>query len=570
MWRAHNYCDAVTDNLIQYREMEIDHIIPIEWFRNNHDLKEFDVDENFLPNCLENFAPVKRGTNKEKSFHNDRPLIRLMLAKARRKKDDVERHMHKLKKEIDSIDAAGQITALNLSPKNLENVIDIILGDDTDFEPATKVTSISNTNSPYFRSETRVSLRGGLPSRQEILPDCTLSFRSLGVRDADVHLNSSALLKTFSPNRRATPKDRKFVLSSCSSNKSLINLGNTRFSLYDNEVKELCSIADDYIARYISELKNLKRDLLRNTNIIDGARIELFRLPLDISELLFQDLGFQEIAVGQYRIEPRRSTINVFDESSNNCDKKVTFVSTHFEGSPFFSIGNPQVSFCMRLDDDYSERISPKVIRNLLADEILSKVIYNFMHRSQSSGLNFLKKRKILSCEQWKQKYWSKTNLYTDFVEKDSFFLDSPSSSIELLEAIEAMQSFFCIDTRRKVFLPEGLASFYDAMRDILFSSSLKSYSWDYISGCLQGAGLSTNISSPERVLEIIAVQKENKSSGLFSYSEIEYGMRYMLEALRKTSTDIERSVVEKIFQKMSPIVNEYHEQKIVDEFVKA
>ena len=53
LWRAYDCCDAYTKNPIQYREMEIDHVFPIAWFKDTKRLSDrliqFNLDKSESP-----------------------------------------------------------------------------------------------------------------------------------------------------------------------------------------------------------------------------------------------------------------------------------------------------------------------------------------------------------------------------------------------------------------------------------------------------------------------------------------------------------------------------------------
>lgn len=73
LWIVYGKKDAYTDSPIEYRELEVDHIIPQALFKNKEELYEtldsLEVSRDFEKDCLENYLPTKRGSNKKRENH---------------------------------------------------------------------------------------------------------------------------------------------------------------------------------------------------------------------------------------------------------------------------------------------------------------------------------------------------------------------------------------------------------------------------------------------------------------------------------------------------------------------
>ena len=80
LWLAYDKKDVYSGDLLRYREMEVDHIVPQEIFKNEEKklevLKALGLDSNFQKDSLENFVPTRRGTNSSKGASVDPILIK--------------------------------------------------------------------------------------------------------------------------------------------------------------------------------------------------------------------------------------------------------------------------------------------------------------------------------------------------------------------------------------------------------------------------------------------------------------------------------------------------------------
>ena len=63
LWLAYDKKDGYKDDIISYREMVIDHIVPQYVFedeqRKNETLKELGLDKSFEKDSLENYLPTR-------------------------------------------------------------------------------------------------------------------------------------------------------------------------------------------------------------------------------------------------------------------------------------------------------------------------------------------------------------------------------------------------------------------------------------------------------------------------------------------------------------------------------
>ena len=88
LWMAYDKKDVYSGELLRYREMEIDHIIPKEVFNSEVKKKEtlrlLGLSSDFEKDSLENFVPTRRGPNATKGDSLDLVLIRNTLNEAQK------------------------------------------------------------------------------------------------------------------------------------------------------------------------------------------------------------------------------------------------------------------------------------------------------------------------------------------------------------------------------------------------------------------------------------------------------------------------------------------------------
>ena len=93
----------IQNSPIEYRELEVDHIIPQALFKNKEELYEtldsLEVSRDFEKDCLENYLPTKRGSNKKKGKSLNAVPYGLSLAE--NNVEAVEKEMQKYKKKGD-------------------------------------------------------------------------------------------------------------------------------------------------------------------------------------------------------------------------------------------------------------------------------------------------------------------------------------------------------------------------------------------------------------------------------------------------------------------------------------
>lgn len=138
LWLAYDKKDVYSGDLLRYREMEVDHIIPQEIFKNEKQKLEIlnllGLDSNFEKDSLENFVPTRRELNSSKGDNIDIILIRNTLNKAQRMKGKIEKLIKEYNEECDFVNVTTKVAVLANDEEKRQEVADIIFDEDEEFE----------------------------------------------------------------------------------------------------------------------------------------------------------------------------------------------------------------------------------------------------------------------------------------------------------------------------------------------------------------------------------------------------------------------------------------------------
>ncbi|EOQ22261.1 hypothetical protein KQ1_05838 [Bacillus cereus BAG3O-1] len=251
---------------IDYTELEVDHIIPASVDKNSKEIQEYlkDVgkDLSFELNSVYNLVPAKYRINREKSndlFNID--YARYVLDRAARHADDV---IENIKKQRQKTKYSKHLEALRTDvykdDKKAAEYYDFFVDDMEDFEESPPVRSQRS----FFVSSKKVRLKGSLPKYPELKGNCTLTFRSLKIRNAIITLTHEEIMSQLFVGLNTLPEHqlRGFIDTPIESDGIYgLKIGKTEFSLTYDEVKELCAVVDDFGEVYLNELRILENTL---------------------------------------------------------------------------------------------------------------------------------------------------------------------------------------------------------------------------------------------------------------------------------------------------------------------
>lgn len=229
LWIAYDKKDFYKDDIILYREMEVDHIIPQDVFKDNavkkNILEKLGLEDDFEMNSLENFIPTRRGTNSSKGNKIELSRILTALAKAKEKKEKVLDLINKYNEESDLISETTKVAILADTEEKKQLVADIIFDEEEEFEDEECLIG-----DQFTKSISRVRIQAFLPTLKEINPGCAFNFRPLKLRECTISLNHKDIFqKLFIGNGNTNLEKRPFIGCKLEDGSYTIQLGNCFF-----------------------------------------------------------------------------------------------------------------------------------------------------------------------------------------------------------------------------------------------------------------------------------------------------------------------------------------------------
>lgn len=168
LWEEYGYHDVYYGDLINFRELEVDHIIPQKLFEpQNRErlmtvLKEYNLPSDFQKNDLLNFTPTCRKPNVSKGEQLIPAMTCHALKEARDKKSSIIKRIDRYINTKELANSAILLKSKLQSEEDIYNAIDILLDDVYDF---THIEGNESTNDNFrVLSKSKVCLRGKLPT----------------------------------------------------------------------------------------------------------------------------------------------------------------------------------------------------------------------------------------------------------------------------------------------------------------------------------------------------------------------------------------------------------------------
>lgn len=322
LWQAHRRrCTICLEELFNYSDLQVDHIIPEATFKDEQKVKEainnlkLPIDFDF--NGLENLRPVHHKCNNDKR-NNDLPeeLTVRLLRRAKGKIKDVKRHIKKFEEEARYALSLEVIRKqLNEGQITLEEYVDRINNYVADFGVDDYKHFTKDTKFLRHRYKT-VILEGYLPVIGENRSTCLFTFNSFYIRGAKISLGHKEILSELYPGNN-TPIDfklRRYIVTEFDENNYFVQLGNLSFKLNYEEVVNLCTVIDKFILEYIEAIKELEeiidcKEFL--PNYYDSSKYHLIKVNMNLWNKI---LEFSR----EHDYENGSSQWHIFDASGDN------------------------------------------------------------------------------------------------------------------------------------------------------------------------------------------------------------------------------------------------------------
>lgn len=292
-------------------ELVIDHIIPEDLLdkknliRKNDILKKYELDSDFDLKGLLNLRPLCIDCNLVKSNNDYGEITKKALQKAANKLATVTRLIKQYNNDKRIEIDLKYFENAKTNGTNLELLLDQVTGRIKNFPQKKERTQIENS---LKISNSTVILTSFLPTSKSPQGACLFEFNVHYLRDALITLNHFDILNCFYENMKIPIENgtRKFITKSFNTDEYMIDIGNVRFFLNEQQTQELLDIVDEFMVEYISEIMNIQKE--------NGV---LNLVPID------KEYSTYKIAYGQpYTWYILKQFIYSHDINSNNIESK--------------------------------------------------------------------------------------------------------------------------------------------------------------------------------------------------------------------------------------------------------
>lgn len=562
LWIAYDKKDFYKDDIILYREMEVDHIIPQDVFKDNavkkNILEKLALEDDFEMNSLENFIPTRRGTNSSKGNKIELSRILTALAKAKEKKEKVLDLIDKYNEESDLISETTKVAILADTEEKKQLVADIIFDEEEEFEDEEYLLG-----DQFTKSISRVRIQAILPTLKEINPGCAFKFRPLKLRECTISLNHKDIFhKLFIGNGNTNLEKRPFIGYKLEDGSYTIQLGNCFFSLSESETIELCKIVDRYNKLYFERLEEIENEYsLNGMTVSRRGEIKICTLKKDFCILVFDFINSQhrkrkwnifDFIYSKYKdkkwdiFEFNRSSIKVFTEGNSDYNYGYhAIIQVREEAENYFWYSSREVGLYLQpYYDDYNFKISkkdwwsPEYVRKWLFEELFPESIKQYYTRGNKRN-----RYKINYIEECKKYYTAQENKELRI---HMFSLE------ELAFSTRVLQSFYSIHIHREIIFSNGTSKLYTSF-EVLVNTCESDVCISYIAG-----NLGSNLDTMNDLKEYIG-RKKIENVGKLTYSQIEMLLRCFIECIEVGMSTLSASDYKVYWMGLEELLLEYN-----------
>ncbi|MGK4118239.1 HNH endonuclease signature motif containing protein [Lysinibacillus capsici] len=323
LWQAYQRrCAICYNDLFNYTDLEIDHIIPKSTQKDEKEFEDvkrrYELPTDFNIDGLENLRPAHHFcNNKKRNKQRTKETMEDLLITAQSKIRDVKKHIRKFEEDAKYVLSIEAIRKQLIEGKisTIEQYVDQINNHTANFgiEDYKSDSGFSRFSRYSYKT---VVLEGYLPRLGENRGSCLFTFNSFYIRGSNISLGHKEILSVLYPGNN-TPIEfdmRKYIVANLDNNNYVIQLGNSRFNLNLEEVKDLCVVIDKFIIDYINALKELEGVLECEEftpHFQNESKYNLIKVNMD---LWLKILEFSR----KYDYEAGDSDWNIFDSSGNN------------------------------------------------------------------------------------------------------------------------------------------------------------------------------------------------------------------------------------------------------------
>ncbi|MGK3613403.1 hypothetical protein WMZ06_04725 [Bacillus sp. SW7] len=557
IWTAYNRRCQITKNLIEnITDMEVDHIISVDTFKNKEKIEIYDLPKDFDVHGLENLRPVLRAWNREKSnqeLPSEQVILNLM--KARKIKKLVEREIakfHEEKKYALSIEAIRE--AIQNKKITLEEYMDEIKGYQVDFgDEVIKFESEFNNSVEVNSHSVRIS--GHLPRLEEREGSCLLTFNSFYLRQVNISLSHQEILKTLYRGYKTplTLSMRPYVMETTLYQELKtysINIGGCVFNLELGEVKHLIRAIDIFMENYIEAIKKIENKIESNhfyPMVHDLNNYKLICIPSNLFEKIMLFIQKHDYAAGDSKwhiFDAHGSMIKVYDKNAGEYHCFIYPIADNNDGYSWYNSNDRVWLVWDYIGISAKELWSVQKTYRWLVEDLIPTVETFF---TPSRGTIFKKRKNNIKVSQL---------IYTS---NDKYYdINKKVSASQLLNIVESLQIMYSL--RSKIYMQwSDYLNVYDAILYLMkICPKLDCY---YICSKLKLG----QIENKEELWKAIEQLKQNEVEGIINSGKLDMLFRAFFVLVKDTLHVITEEDIAKVISLVKEHVNIYNNMKLVE-----
>ncbi|MEW9137882.1 hypothetical protein ACQGSH_14820 [Bacillus wiedmannii] len=557
IWTAYNRRCQITKNLIEnITDMEVDHIISVDTFKNKEKIKIYDLPEDFDVNGLENLRPVLRVWNREKSnqeLPSEQVILNLM--KARKIKKLVKREIakfHEEKKYALSIEAIRE--AIQNKETSLEEYMDQIKGYQVDFGDKVIKFESEFTKSVEVNSHS-VRISGHLPRLEEREGSCLFTFNSFYLRQVNISLSHQEILKTLYGGYK-TPlilSMRPYIMEN-TSNQELktysIIIGGCVFNLELEEVKHLIRAIDIFMENYIEAIKEIENKLESNNfypMVHDLNNYKLICIPVKLFEKIMLFIQKHDYAEGDSKwhiFDSHGRMIKIYDKNAREYRCFIYPIADNNDGYSWYNSNDRVWLVWDYMSISGKELWSVQKTYRWLVEDLIPTVETFF---TPSRGSIFKKRKNSITVSQL---------IYTS---NDKYYdINKKVSASQLLNIVESLQVMYSLGSKIYMNWSDYL-NVYDAI--LYLMKICPKLDYYYICSKLSLG----QIENKEELWKAIEQLKQNEVEGIINSGKLDMLFRAFFALVKDTLHVITEEDIAKVISLVKEHVNIYNDMKLVE-----
>jgi len=574
LWQAYQRkCSICLEDMFNYSDLEIDHIIPEAKFKDIKKVQEiinkFNLPLEFNFNGLENLRPAHHKCNNDKRDNElpDEITVRL-LRRAKSKIKDVKKYINKFEEEAKhALNIEVIRKQLNEGQITLEEYVDRINNYVSDFGVEDYKSFSADRKFLRYKNKT-VILEGYLPTVGENRGSCLFTFNSFYIRGTNISLNHKEIFSELYPGNN-TPLEfdlRRYIVAKLDEDNFIIQLGNSRFNLNYEEVSNLCSVIDKFINEYVSALKELEeiidcKDF--HPNYYDSSNYHLLKVNMSLWSKI---LEFSRV----YDYENGNTKWHIFDASGNNMLKIYIKDDTEIYNRGYKCIIH---SF---IEDHYSWTPSDNVWL-LWTDMSMTKEYGTKDYWTVDYTYNWLIKELIPEVIKWastvKPKSFFKKKQYSEGLQNYNYYFEgelryiSPSNvenSERLKEIVNELHLFYSTNSYRSVN-KEEVRNIYKAI--LKSFKKCKSPDYHYICSKLDIDSMTSNPKNIINYLENKIIQYDGFEIIKLYSSQIDLLFRVLHSNLTDMMDKLEIDDIRDYLELIDWYIKEFNTEKLIESY---